>query len=173
MGSAIWLFLIALAFTVVLGLIKLGFEMLEEWLTDKADDIRLGGKGVRETYNMSGLDFEKWLERQFRNAGFTVERTPYQGDKGADLILVEPNNGRRWVVQAKRWRRPVGIRAVQEALAAKAYYKAHIAMVVTNSHGFTPDAQDMAKRTGVVLMSRTDLAKYVEQINRVRGAQQR
>lgn len=60
------------------------------------------------------------------------------------------------VVQAKRYDRPIGVHAVQQALAAKAYYKADEAIVATNNY-FTPSAKKLAEVNAVILMDRETL----------------
>src|SRR4051812_23694982 len=78
---------------------------------------RLSRSGIAELDNLDGLDFEKYLEGLFRKLGYTVKRTVYQGDYGADLIIQKA--GIQTVVQAKKYNRSVGLKAVQEVVAAK------------------------------------------------------
>jgi len=103
---------------------------------------------------MSGERFEEWLATFFRNRGHSVRLTPATGDYGMNLVL--RRDSRCTVVQAKRWKGRVGPKAVQEVFAGKAHYKAEGATVVTNS-GFTREAQELAKSTGVELWNREKL----------------
>lgn len=105
---------------------------------------------------MTGWEFEKWLRRFFERVGYEVYPTPYRGDFGADFVLTW--NGTRIAVQAKRASRQVGLRAVQEVVAAKAYYDCERAMVVTNSY-YTEQAIILARANGVWLRTRDDLAR--------------
>lgn len=57
------------------------------------------------------------------------------------------------VVQCKNYSGRVGISAVQEAAAAKMYYKTSKAVVATNST-FTKSARELATRCGVSLWER-------------------
>ena len=107
---------------------------------------------------MTGWEFERWLERFFQRLGFQVKRTPYRGDFGADFVLTW--NGIKIAVQAKRSRRQVGVAAVQEVVAAKAYYGCEQAMVVTNGY-FSEQATILARANGVRLRFRDDLAKEI------------
>ena len=91
--------------------------------------------------------------------GYKVKTTPRTNDYGADLILTK--DGDKIVVQAKRWNDPVGNSAVQEVVAAKAYYKANRAMVVTNSY-FTSNARSLAHVNNVELWDRSNLVKKLE-----------
>ena len=107
---------------------------------------------------MTGWEFERWLEQFFQRLGFQVKRTPYRGDFGADFVLTW--NGVNIAVQAKRSRRQVGVAAVQEVVAAKAYYGCEQAMVVTNGY-FSEQAVILARVNGVRLRFRDDLAKEI------------
>ena len=85
-----------------------------------------------------------------------MERTKYIGDYGADLVTT--NNGVKMVIQAKRHKNKVGIKAVQEAVTSKGYYNCDKAMVVTNSY-FTNQAKTLASRNKVELWDRKILVK--------------
>lgn len=105
---------------------------------------------------MSGVDFEQFLAYYFRDQGYRVEVTRATGDYGADLIL---RKGRQTVVvQAKRWSRAVGVSSVQEVVAAKYYYKATDALLVTNSV-LTKNAIQLASGTNVTVWSRNNLVE--------------
>jgi restriction system protein len=117
---------------------------------------RLGEAGMPEIDDMSGRDFESRMALLFEGKGFRVEQTPYVGDWGADLVL--SRSGERTVVQAKRWSRRIGPRAIQEVVAAKAKYGCQHALVVTNSL-FTEAAAELARANGVELWDRHGLAR--------------
>ncbi|HEY1512847.1 MAG TPA: restriction endonuclease [Gaiellaceae bacterium] len=118
---------------------------------------RLGRAGLPEIDRMDGATFERRLALLFRSRGYSVEATGKAGgDYGCDLVL--SRDGRRRVVQAKRWRKNVGIKAVQEAAAARMHYQADDAMVVTNSY-FTTQAQKLARSNHVELWDRPRLVQ--------------
>lgn len=97
-----------------------------------------------------GTRYEKHCAIKFRFRGYLfVKRQGKSGDMGADIVM----RGflfRKIIVQCKHYRGKVGVHAVQEAIAAKEYYRASKAIVVTNSV-FTKAAKDMAKRCHVKL----------------------
>lgn len=64
----------------------------------------------------------------------------------------------RTVVQAKCWKKNVGVKAVQEVVASRAMYGAERAIVVTNSF-FTRQARSLAAKNGVELWDRDELLK--------------
>lgn len=106
---------------------------------------------------MTGVEFEVYLGRLLRNQGYETAGTPASHDQGADLILHK--EGRRVVVQAKRWAGPVGNKAVQETIAAKMFYKADDAWLVTNST-FTKSARQLAGQCEVRLVDGTELRSW-------------
>jgi len=123
--------------------------------------IRIARSGLNDIDGMTGIEFERYVAFLFGRLGFDVQRTAAQGDYGADLVL--SRRGKRTVVQAKRHRRSVGVRAVQEAVAAKGWYSCEEAMVVTNST-FTQQAVRLARRNRVELWDRNRLASAMASI---------
>ncbi len=119
---------------------------------------RLSKAGIAKIDEMNGKDFEKYLAILFKKLGYKVKRTPYQGDYGADLVIQK--DGKQIVVQAKRYKRNVGLKAVQEAAAAKDYYKCDRAMVVTNS-GYSKQAKKLAAANKVELWGRKKLVDNI------------
>lgn len=117
---------------------------------------RLAKSGIADLDQMDGLDFERYLEIRFKQWGYQVQRTPYRGDYGADLILRQGDE--KIVVQAKRYRGTVGIKAVQEAVGAIKQYSCDRAMVVTTSV-FSREARTLAKANNVELWDRSELVK--------------
>ena len=115
---------------------------------------RLIRSGIREVDRMDGKTFERFLEVLFNSLGYKVERTRYVNDYGADLVVAK--GGTKTVVQAKRFKRRVGVGAVQEAVAAKALYGCSEAMVVTNSM-YTRQAERLARSNKVRLWNRNHL----------------
>ena len=67
----------------------------------------------------------------------------------------------RTVVQAKRQKRSIGLKAVQEVTAAKKYYRAHKTLVVINGT-FTKNTKELAKSNYVELLNRTRLMKEIK-----------
>jgi restriction system protein len=119
---------------------------------------RYAKAGIADIDYFNGKEFEQYLEVLFQKLGYHVRRTPYQGDFGADLVL--QRGGEKTVVQAKRYNRRVGVKAVQEAVASKDYYRCDKAMVVTNSF-FSRQAEALAKANRVELWDRDTLASRI------------
>lgn len=111
---------------------------------------------------MTGIEFEHFLCRLFNESGYNATLTKASNDQGADLILEKL--GERTVVQAKRYFGAVSNTAVQEVVAAKAYYRCENGMVVTNSY-FTKSAITLAMSNKVTLYDREKLKEKLETYN--------
>lgn len=119
---------------------------------------KLRASGIAEIDKMTGVQFEQYLMLLFQKLGYTVKTTPKTGDFGADLILHRDN--RKIVVQAKRYSKNVGIKAVQEVSSATNYYNADEAWVVTNSF-FTKAAIELSESNNVSLINRKKLIELI------------
>ncbi len=142
----IWLLLAITAFT------KLFLNLYRVHKLNKA--------GLPEIDKMSGTEFEEFLAQLFRRLGYKVELVGGMADYGADLIVEKDNV--RTAVQAKCWKTPITVKAIQEINTAKAHYNATQAMVVTNSR-FTSNARTLANENHVQLMDRAKLASLILQ----------
>jgi restriction system protein len=139
-----------------------GAGKLVFWLLERE---RLRKAGFAEVDAMDVGTFEHFLASLFRRLGYRVERTGRRGDYGADLVVAR--NGRRLVVQAKRWTKNVGVGAVQEPVAAKGYYRCDAALVVTN-RAFTNQAKTLAHANDVELWGRDELVAKLFAFGRAR-----
>ena len=115
---------------------------------------RLSRSGIAEVDQMDGTTFEVFLTTLFRRLGYGVEHTGRRGDYGADLVVTK--DGRRIAVQAKRWNKAVGVKAIQEAVASKGLYKCSEALVVAN-RAFTRQARTLARANDVALWDRDEV----------------
>lgn len=99
---------------------------------------------------MDGHQYEYVVADFLKAKGYHgVKVTKGSGDFGVDVIATK--HGAKYAVQCKLYSSPVGVSAVQEVVAGKAYYGCTEAMVVTNST-FTSAAEKLAKSNGVILI---------------------
>lgn len=113
---------------------------------------------------MVGETFEEYVGDILRGCGYhNVSTTAVTGDYGVDITAEK--DFVKYAIQCKRWEGNVGVHAVQEVYSGREYYKANIAMVITNSF-FTPNAKQMADRLGVVLIDREKLMAMIEAANK-------
>lgn len=153
MGNPTLNFLLFIAIVFVILVFVIEFYKREKL------ERRLSQAGIDEIDLMDGVEFEKYLEVIFKKLGYQVKRTPASNDFGADLILDEPSGG-RIVIQAKRYQRKVGVKAVQEVNAARDYYHAQEAWVITNNL-FSEQATKLAEASQIKLMDRYELAELI------------
>ena len=119
---------------------------------ERLKNLSSGSTGSGRITHITGEDFERYCASVLLEAGFSnISLTPKSGDFGADIIAFD-KGGRKICVQCKKYSSSVGIAAVQEVFSAKQYYNCNRAMVMTNA-GFTQAAQDLAKKTGVELIT--------------------
>lgn len=123
------------------------------------DQKRLLKSGIHQIDEMNGRQFEEYLSQLLKRQGYKVRLTKYTGDFGADLILTSPE-GKVIVVQAKRYKNTVGIKAVQEVGTSMPHYNASEAWVITNSY-YTKAARSLAKSNGIHLFNRDDLINWI------------
>ena len=100
---------------------------------------------------LTGKEYERYVGEKLCHLGYTLIRyTPDSGDYGADIIMKNPD-GEKSCIQCKRYKKSVGVSAVQEIVAAKGYYGCTEAVVATTA-SFTPSAKELAERNGVRLL---------------------
>ncbi|MFD8689498.1 DEAD/DEAH box helicase family protein [Streptomyces sp. NPDC059171] len=116
------------------------------------------------------LQFPRRIERLLWHLGFSdVSNIDGSGDEGGDILAL--HKGETWVIQCK-WKRhgAVGADAVDEVARARDHYRAHKAVVVTNTR-FSPEARKrVANLTrlgpGILLWGGTDLTTSFDRIPR-------
>lgn len=118
--------------------------------------VEMGRARIQLVDMMDGTTFEHYLEELLRADGYKVKHLGGVGDFGADLLV--EREGRRCVVQAKRYSSNVGVDAVREVAAARQHYGVDAAIVITNS-AFTRAATELARTNRVELWGRPRLLR--------------
>jgi len=108
---------------------------------------------------LTGIEFENLLIDKFLSLGFIVESTPKTGDFGADLI-VENSEGSRVIIQCKRFKSKVNLKAVQEVVGAMGHYAGDIGIVITNNL-FLNSAIKLAESHDVELWNGDSLVSFL------------
>ncbi|MFC0473160.1 restriction endonuclease [Halalkalibacter kiskunsagensis] len=120
---------------------------------------------------MSGHEFEDYLYVLFVALGYEETfLTKKSRDFGADLIFRDCSDSET-VVQAKRLSEKVGLDAVQEIYAAKAYYQADKAVIVTSTNQVSDPCRKLAAATQVSIVTRDDLKEVIGYFKRGRLAE--
>ncbi|MCX4326961.1 MAG: restriction endonuclease [Lachnospiraceae bacterium] len=120
---------------------------------------RKGSYSLHELDVMDGIAFEHITCDILIANGFEhAETTQASWDFGVDVLATKDNI--KYAIQCKRYSNPVGIEAVQQVYAGRAYYGCNVAVVFTNQY-FTTSAQKLANKIGVVLWDRDMLHKLL------------
>jgi len=101
-----------------------------------------------------GVSLELECAEILRRNKWQPQLTPKSGDQGADIIAQKGKM--KLVIQCKNYESAVGNDAVQQIIAARSFFDATIAAVVSKS-GFTKSAIQLAEKTGVLMLSLADL----------------
>lgn len=151
-------FFLFIFFVSLISIIIIIILTLIERTKEKNEFEKLSKSGIDQIDAMTGREFEIYLSVLFRNLGYKVKLTKASGDYGADLILKK--SGLSIVVQAKRYKKKVGVKSVQEITSARFYYSSESSWVVTNNY-FTSPAIELAEKTDVKLFDRDDLVNLI------------
>ena len=101
---------------------------------------------------MEGHDFEEYCAALLENAGFEdVTITKGSGDFGLDILCEK--DGVTYGIQCKRYDKPIGVAAVQQAYAGRDYYDRMVGVVMTNQF-FTDAAVKAARKLNIMLWDR-------------------
>jgi restriction system protein len=120
----------------------------------------------KDVSQMTPWEFESFCADVLRTSGWECRVTSQSHDQGVDVIAELKEA--RVVIQCKLYSRPVGNKAVQEAVAAKAFENATHAAVVTNNR-YTPAAEQLAHKNNVLLLHYRDLRELDTKIFQGRG----
>lgn len=122
---------------------------------------RLRRRGEVTMDELEGHDFEFFCADLLRDAGFLdVEVTKGSGDFGADILAEK--DGVTYAVQCKCYEGPVGVAAVQEAFAGRAFYDCMVGAVMTNQY-FTAPAVTAARKLNILLWDRGYLDRMMQE----------
>lgn len=116
---------------------------------------------------MSGHDFEDYLHVLFASLDYETFVTKKSRDYGADMLYIDKVD-RKVIVQAKRYQAKLGLSSVQEIHAAKFFYQAEDALIITSAEDVTDSCWKLAASTDVAFLMREEIEriiKYMKQGN--------
>jgi restriction system protein len=168
----------------LIGLLGLVLLAREAWLYASANPVEVGAgatavaatagcatwmvvrrrrrmlRGIAGTDRMTGAQFEHYVADLMRRSGFRAVRvTGRAADLGADIVATAAD-GRRVVVQCKRFAGSVGSPHVQRLNGtAWTIHGAEVTMLVTTGR-LTANARELAGRCGIMLVDRDALAAW-------------
>ena len=129
-----------------------------EWCT-LVESLTCEAKGDNAAFgkfssDMKPAEYEAFCAEELQQIGWNAHVTKIGRDQGVDVVAQK--NGIRLVLQCKLYSQPVGNKAVQEVVAARAHEHAHFGAVVTNNR-YTTAAQQLAATNSVALLHHSDL----------------
>lgn len=125
------------------------------YLKEQARREALVQLSVDQVDEMTGVEFENYVEALLRRDGYKTETTSTSGDYGVDLVAIKDKQ--RIAIQCKRYTKSIDQKAVREVYAGMTKYQCGLGMVITNRH-FTKHAIDLASSTNCILIDREKLA---------------
>ncbi|WP_332633849.1 restriction endonuclease [Halalkalibacter flavus] len=145
--------LLLLAFAIIVIAALLHFRKKKRFDVSKIS--------ITDIDRMSGHDFEDYLYVLFVALGYDETfLTKKSRDFGADLLFRDRLDAQT-VVQAKRITEKIGLDAIQEIYAAKAYYDANQAIVITSANDVSDPCRKLAAATKVRILAREDLIEVI------------
>jgi restriction system protein len=153
--NSMGVFIPALFAIGILLIVGIGFMV---WRTEQNRRAKFRALQLADIDHMNGVEFERYIGGILKSQSYRVRYTAITGDYGVDLLAEK--NHRTYAIQAKRYTGSVGNHAIMEANTGKTHYKAHKAVVITNS-SFTPYAYTLAVSTDTKLVDRNTLAEWV------------
>jgi restriction system protein len=109
-------------------------------------------------YALSPRQFERYVAAIFRRKGYEVEMRGGSGDHGVDLELHDRRNGRRAIVQCKRYQNTVGEELVRELYGTLLHELAYHAFLVTTAE-ISDAAREWAQGKPITLIDGTMLVE--------------
>ncbi len=129
------------------------------------------GMTQEDLLKLSPRQFEELVAALFRAFGYKVRLKGRQGDHGVDLLVLA-SDGRKAVVQCKRWRKPVGEPVVRDLYGTMYHEKADRAFLFAVG-GFTDQAREWAQGKPISLYDGADLLRLWRQAQRARRRRRR
>jgi restriction system protein len=130
---------------------------------------------LREEANLAAMPWEDFehlvrqlFEWMFTREGIQVKVTRASRDRGVDAIMFDPDpiRGGKYVVQAKRYTRPVDVAAVRDLYGTVVNEGANRGILVTTS-SYGPDTYEFAKDKPISLIDGPNLIALLRQHGRV------
>jgi restriction system protein len=119
-----------------------------------------------ELYEMDPTAFEKYVAQLFRQRGYRVKHRGRTGDMGVDLELAN-GNGRRAIVQCKRYRNTVGPEVIRELYGTLIHEKVAHGFLVTTGE-ISQAAREWANGKPLTLIDGEMLVQLVSAVEMTR-----
>lgn len=117
---------------------------------------------VNDLYALQPGEFEEYVGAVFRHKGYRARVTGRSGDHGVDVALQHPD-GRRAIVQCKRYQNTVGEETVRELYGTLIHEGAAHAFLVTTAE-ISPPAREWAADKPITLIDGETLAQLSKRL---------
>ncbi|MFC7443415.1 restriction endonuclease [Laceyella putida] len=107
---------------------------------------------------MDPFEFERFIGKQFEKRGYLVKVTKATGDQGIDLDCYK--NGKRIIVQCKRYQKQVPSGEVMKFVGVKHFHNADEAYFITTGY-FTSAGIKYAKKEQIRLIDGSELMRWL------------
>lgn len=121
--------------------------------------------------NLNGEEFEELIAALFRNMGLNASVTQRSRDGGIDIIATTGQSifSGKYLVQCKRWTKPVGEPTVRELYGVVSSERANKGILITTA-SFTDDAHRFASGKPLELIDREQLLALLDKHGLSSGA---
>ena len=140
------------------------YFFLKIWKENRLKSKVLGVRSVKELLDVSPAEFEDMTAALYNAAGHKAKRSGKSGDHGVDVVI-KAKNGEDWIVQCKRWRKPVGEPTIRDFYGTLQHEKAHQGAIIALS-GFSRPAKEWAKGKPIMLYDGEDFLKQWHRIEK-------
>lgn len=118
------------------------------------DEMKKNAAKLEYSDQMDPYEYEHFCAEQFNNNNWKAKATQGSSDQGVDVIATK--NNITLVAQCKRFKKPVGNKAVQEIVAGMKYYQANKGAVIA-PNGFTKSAAKLAEANQILLIHHSEI----------------
>lgn len=128
-------------------------------------DARATANTLDDATNLASMDWEDFehlvrevFEKEFLSRGGEVRVTQSSSDGGVDAVAFDPDpiTGGKFIIQAKRYTRTVGVSAVRDLYGTMQHEAASRGILVTTAD-YGPDAYSFANNKPITLMTGANL----------------
>ena len=152
-----------------------GFVLIAIWVAwgyFKSGQLRKKafGMSAKTLLDLPPGEFEEMTAELYRARGNQATKTGMNGDHGVDVVVTS-KDGKKMIVQCKRWRKPVGESIVRDFYGAMQHEKAAHGTIIATS-GFTRQALEWAKGKPMSLHDGDKFISMWRQIKQKSSAQQ-
>lgn len=139
------------------GIVTLGILWGILWLRREEDTaVTIQPLDLEELYALSPSEFERYVANLFRQKGYRVHMRGRSGDLGVDILLTKAD-GKRAIVQCKRYRKKVGPEVVRELYGTLIHERVAHAFLVTTA-GISASARRWAQGKPMTLIDGEELS---------------